>query len=212
MEIKKYFSYIFCTSLLLSTAGQLQAVRADEARENMNLFRRSVQSFQRTSERYNRCIRGKCSDEERRKIRKELHTAAKKVLKYGLVLAGIAGTAIVLRKFAPTLKKAAAGIATSMQPSPREQFYGLLDKYEINNLRDPHNSQFVLVLMSQRDTSAEHKKALTSKTVAALMLQGGGGIGNVEDKGKRAGFEALYGRMPDGEEFTAFENQFFPTK
>lgn len=94
MEIKKYISHVLCVGLVLSSAGQLQAEavgRAEEAREKMNLFQRSLKSFQRTLDRYNRCIRGKCSDAEKQKIKQELKSAAKKTAVAGLVVVGIVG-------------------------------------------------------------------------------------------------------------------------
>lgn len=213
MEIKKYLSYALCIGLLLTTAGQLQAVRTDEARENMNLFRRSVQSFQRTSERYNRCIRGKCSEKEKRKIRKELHTAAKKALKYGLILAGIVGTGLVLRKakaHQAATKPAQRQRVTQKAQTPKLPIEDTGKRYK--TLTDA-DWEFIYSIATYLMEEQKGFQQDPSKIVNQLLSHKGYTMANVTDNGKRAAAELYYNHFdPSIEEVTAFKAKFFPTR
>ncbi len=102
MEIKKHVLRILSIGFVLSSvSAPIYAVQTDDVQEKMNVFQSSLKLFQRVSSRYNRCIQGKCSKEEKQKLWDELKSVGKKTAKYGAFVIGaiivVGGTSLFLR-------------------------------------------------------------------------------------------------------------------
>ena len=136
MEIKKSVSYILCIGFVLSSvSAPIYAVQTDDVQEKMNVFQRSLKSFQRVSSRYNRCMQGKCSKEEKQKLWAELKSVGKKTAKYGALVIGaiivVGGTSLFLSGISVARKRIRRVQAKYRLPniSPVSPEYKLLSRF-----------------------------------------------------------------------------------
>lgn len=99
--MKKRLILIFVPLFLSTSFSSYGTDEVEYAQQIMNSFQSTIKQFQNKMKRYQQCMQGKCSQEEKAQAKAELKKAAKFVIPTALAITAIIVSAIIIKKHRP---------------------------------------------------------------------------------------------------------------
>ncbi len=103
--MKKKLLLIFVPLLLSTSFASYAAGEAGQAQQKMNRFQSAIKQFQKKIKFYQRCMQGKCTQEEKVQAQAELKKAAKIAIPTALgVIVVVIGGVVVYKKYGESIR------------------------------------------------------------------------------------------------------------